>query len=131
MSVPLAQQSVNGTQRPLSGPLAHQYFNERPLSTDLNTSKDITDGTSLTLIHTLDQDINSVDNNSDVNESQPIVINSINFNNHACNNCESPSGSDNIATRVRARNEKARKQEESSQEITTIYGSESRQHVFF
>ena len=28
------------------------------------------DDTSLTLIHTLDQGINSVDNNSDVNESQ-------------------------------------------------------------
>ena len=69
MSVPLAQQSVNGTQRPLSGPLAHQSFNETHLSTDLDAPKDITDDTSLTLIHTLDQDINSVDNNSDVNES--------------------------------------------------------------
>jgi hypothetical protein len=67
ISVPLAQQYVkmgNGTQRPLSGPLAHQSFNETHLSTDLNTPKDITDGTSLTLIHTSDQDINSVDNSN-------------------------------------------------------------------
>jgi hypothetical protein len=81
------------------------------LSTDLNTPKDITDDTSLTLIHTLDQDINSVDNSSDVkkNESQPIDINSINLNNHASNDCGSPSDSDHIATRVRPRNEKAHK----------------------
>jgi hypothetical protein len=79
------------------------------LSTDLNTPKDTTDDTSSTLIHTVDQDINSVDNGSDVNESQRIDINSINLNNHASNDCESPSGSDDIATRVRARNEKARK----------------------
>ena len=74
------------------------------MSTDLNAPKNITDDTSLTLIHILDQDINIVDNNIDVNESQPIGINSINFNNHASNDCESPSGSDNIATRVKARN---------------------------
>jgi hypothetical protein len=116
LSVPLAQQSVNGTQRSLSGPLAHQSFNETHLSTDLNTPNDITDDTSLTLIHTLDQDINNVDNSSDVNESQPIDINSINLNNHASNDldCESPSGSDNVAIRVRARNEKARKKKFSS-----------------
>ena len=60
------------------------------------------------MIHTLDQD-----NSSDVNESQPIDMNSINFNNHASNDCESPSGSDSIATRVRARDEKARKPEGS------------------
>jgi hypothetical protein len=36
--------------------------------------------TSLTLIHTFDQDINIVDNSSDVNESQPIDINSIKLN---------------------------------------------------
>ena len=57
----------------------------------------------------MDQDINNVDNSSDVSESQSIDINSINFNNHASNDCKSPSGSDNIATRVGARNEKARK----------------------
>jgi hypothetical protein len=33
----------------------------------------------------------------------------LSVNHHASNDCESPSGSDNIATRVRARNEKARK----------------------
>ena len=38
-------------------------------------------------------------------QSQPIDINSINFNTHASNDCDSPSGSDNIAARVRARNE--------------------------
>ena len=55
-----------------------------------------------------DQDTDKVDNNSDVNESQSIDINSINLNNHVSNDCESPSGSDNIATRVRAKNSKAR-----------------------
>ena len=70
--------------------------------------------------------INSVDNSSGVNESQPININSINLNNHVSNDCESSSneihnisptdtttdkhfGSGNIATRVKARNEKARR----------------------
>jgi hypothetical protein len=32
----------------------------------------------------------------------------INLNNHASNDCESPSGSDTIATRVRAKYSKAR-----------------------
>ena len=44
------------------------------MSPDLNTPKDITDDTSLTSIHILDQEINSVDNNGEVNESQPIDI---------------------------------------------------------
>ena len=72
------------------------------------------------LIHTLDQDINTKGNSSDVNKSQPIDINSINLNNNASNDCESPSGSDNIATRVRARNEKARKKKfhKKSQQYT-------------
>jgi hypothetical protein len=74
LSVPLVQQSVNGTH----------------LSTDLNTPKDITNDTSSTLIHTSEQDINNVDNSSDVSESQSIDINSINFNNHASNDCKSP-----------------------------------------
>ena len=52
--------------------------------------------------------INIVDNNSDVNESQSIDINSINLNNHTSNDCESPSDSDNIATRVKAKYSKAR-----------------------
>ena len=70
----------------------------------------------LTSTHASDQGTNDVDNSSDVNESQSIDINSINLNNHASNDCESPSGSDNIATRVRAK----------QQEITTFYNSESR-----
>jgi hypothetical protein len=56
----------------------------------------------------LTQDTNKVDNNSDVNESQSIDINSINLNNHASNDCESPSDSDNIAARVKAKYSKAR-----------------------
>jgi hypothetical protein len=80
---------------------------DQPLSVPL-AQQDITDDTSLTSIHASDQDIDSVDNNSDVNESQSIDINSRNLNNHASNDCESPSGSDNIATRVRAENSKAR-----------------------
>ena len=93
---------------------------------DLSTPIDITDDTSSTLVCTLDQDINDIDNSSDVSESQSIDINSINFNNHISDDCESPSieinhislsnitsnnhlGSDNIATRVKAKNEKALK----------------------
>ena len=51
-----------------------QSFNETRLSTDLNTLADITDDTSSTLIHSLDQDINDVDSSSDVNESQSMEI---------------------------------------------------------
>ena len=71
--------------------------------------RDITDDTSSTSIHASDQDIDSADNNSDVNESQSININSINLNNHASNDCESPSGSDSIGARVRAKNSKVQK----------------------
>jgi hypothetical protein len=63
---------------------------------------------SLTSTHASDQGTNDVDNNSDVNESQSIDINSLNFNNHASNDCESLSDSDNIATRVKAKYSKAR-----------------------
>ncbi len=70
--------------------------------------QDIMDDMPLTSTHVSDQDTNNVDNNSDVNESQSIDINSINLNNHASNDCESPSGSDNIATRVKAKYSKAR-----------------------
>ena len=59
------------------------------MSTDLNTPKDITDETSLTLIRTMDQNINSVDNTSDVSVSQSIDISSINLNNQASDDCES------------------------------------------
>ena len=51
-----------------------QSFNETRLSTDLNTLADITDDTSSTLIHSLDQDINDVVSSSDVNESQSMEI---------------------------------------------------------
>ena len=90
------------------------------MSTDLNTPKDITDDISLTLTHTSEQNINNVDNSSDISESQCIDINSINFNNHVSNDCESVSGSDNIATRVRAKNAKARQKEihKNSQHFT-------------
>jgi hypothetical protein len=47
-------------------------------------------------------------------------INSIHLNNHAPNDCEFTSGSDNIATRVRAKNTKAcqKKNHEKSQRFT-------------
>jgi hypothetical protein len=78
------------------------------------------DDMSLTSIHAFDQDTNSVDNSSDINESQSIDVNSINLNNHASNDCESPPGSNNIATRVRAKNVKARlkKVYKNSQHLT-------------
>ena len=81
------------------------------------------DDMSLTSTHASDQGTNNVNNNSDVNESQSIDINSINLNNHASNDCESPSGSDNIATRVRAKNSKARQKKihRKSQHFTARY----------
>ena len=42
-----------------------------------------------------------------MNHNQSTYI-QIHLNNHASNDCESASGSDNIATRVRAKNAKAR-----------------------
>ena len=80
LSVPLAQQSVNGTQQSLLRSPAQQFLIETHRSVDLSTSIDITDDTSLTLVSTSDADINDIDNDSG-----------------------------NIATRVRAKNEKARK----------------------
>ncbi len=59
-------------------------------------------------IYIQNQDQPFADNSSDVNESQSIDINSIHLNNHASNDCKSSSGSDNIATRVRAKNAKSR-----------------------
>ena len=61
---------------------------------------------------------------------KPIDINSINFNNHASNDRESPPGFDNIATRVRARNEKARKKKahkksQLARNLDNTYSSES------
>ena len=40
------------------------------------------DDTSSTLVRTLDQDINDIDNSNEVSESQSIDINSINLNNN-------------------------------------------------
>ena len=73
------------------------------------------------MIHTLDQDINTKSNSSDINKSQPIDINSINLNNHTSNDCESPSDSDNTATRVKAKYSKARQKKihKKSQESNT------------
>ena len=87
LSVPLAQQSVNGTQQSLLRSPAQQSLIEEHQSVDLSTSIDITDDTSLTLVSISDADINDIDDNSG-----------------------------NIATRVRAKNEK----EYCSQEITTF-----------
>ena len=72
------------------------------------------------MTHNSEQDINNVDNFSDVSQSQSIDINSINLNKHAPNDCESTSGSDNVATRVRAKNAKARQKKihEKSQHFT-------------
>ena len=80
---------------------------DQPLSVPL-AQQDIMDDMSLTPTYVSNQDTHNIDNSSDFNESQSIDINSINLNNHASNNRESPSGSDNIATRVRARNAKPR-----------------------
>ena len=48
--VPLAQQSVNGTQQSLLRSPAQQSLIEEHRSVDLNTSIDITDDTYLTLV---------------------------------------------------------------------------------
>ena len=80
MSVPLAQQSVHGTQQSLLRSPVQQSLIEEHRSVDLGTSIDITDDTSLTLVSISDADISDIDDNSG-----------------------------NIATRVRAKNEKAHK----------------------
>ena len=46
------------------------------------TPIDITDDTSLTMVCTLNQDIDDIDNSSAVSESQSIDINPINLNNN-------------------------------------------------
>ena len=93
LSVPLAPQPVNGTQQSLLRSPAQQSLIEAHRSVDLSTSIDITDDTSLTLVSIPDADINDIDNNSG-----------------------------NIATRVRAKNEKARKNtvHEKSQHFNTL-----------
>ena len=109
---------------------AQQSLIETHRSVDLSTPIDITDDTSSTLVCTLDQDINDIDNSSVVSESQSIDINSINLNNNGSNDCDSPSievhntpmlnttldnhlDSGNIATRVRAKKEKVRRTNQS------------------
>ena len=93
LSVPLAQQSVNGTQQALLRSPTQQSFIEEHRSVDLNAPIGITDDTSLTLVSIPDADINDTGNNSG-----------------------------NIATRVRAKNEKARKNivHETSQHFNTL-----------
>ena len=71
---------LQGTQQALLRSPTQQFFIEEHRSVDLNTSIDITDDTSLTLVSISDADMNDIDDNSG-----------------------------NIATRVRAKNEKARK----------------------
>ena len=70
---------------------AQQFLIETHRSVDLSTPIDITDDTSSTLVCTFDQDINNIDNSSEVSESQSIDINSINLNNNASNDCDSSS----------------------------------------
>ena len=60
LSVPLAQQSVNGTQQSLLQSQAQQSLIETHRSVDLSTPIDITDDTSSTLVYILDQDINNI-----------------------------------------------------------------------
>ena len=104
------------------------------------------DDTSSTLVRTLDQDTLDIDNISEISELQSIDINTININNINNNvsyNCDSSSNeihnispmditpdnhfsSSNIATRVKTRNERARRE----MAITTFLDSAPRQHVF-
>ena len=49
------------------------------------------DPTSSTLVRNLDQDINDIDNSSEVSESQSIDINPININNNVSIDCASSS----------------------------------------
>ena len=106
--------------------VSYNTYVETHRSVDLSTPIDITDDTSLTLVNISDADINDIDNSSVTSESQSIDINSKNSTNNVSNDCDSPSieihntpmlnttldnhlDSSNIATRVRAKNEKARK----------------------
>ena len=102
LSVPLAQQSINGTQQSLLRSPAQQSLIETHRSVDLSTPIDITDDTSLTFVSISDADINDIDDNSG-----------------------------NIATRVRAKNEKARKNtvHKKSQHFNTR-NLGNRQYVF-
>ena len=82
------------------------------------------DDTFSTLVRTLDQDTSDIDNSSEVSESQSIDIKSININNNVSHDYDSSSNeirnippmditpdshfTSNIATKVKARNERAR-----------------------
>ena len=86
----------------LSVPLAQQFVNGTYLSADLDTPRDIIDDISPTTTHTSDQDMNNVDNSSEASESQSIDINSIKINNYVHNDCEFLQiDIDEIATRGR------------------------------
>ena len=74
LSVPLAQQSVNGTQQSLLESQEQQSLIETRRSTDLSTPIDITDDTSSTLVGISDTDTNDIDNSSVTSESQSIDI---------------------------------------------------------
>ena len=106
---------------------------------NLGTPIDITNDTSSTLVGISDTDTNDIDNNSVTSESQSIDINLRTSPNNVSNDCDSPSievhntpmlnttldnhlDSGNIATRVRAKNEKARKNivHETSQHFNTL-----------
>ena len=69
LSVPLAQQSINGTQQSLLRSPAQQSLIETHQSVDLGTPIDITDDTSSTLVCILDQDVNDINNSSETSES--------------------------------------------------------------
>ena len=69
------QQSINGTQQSLLRSPAQQSFIETHQSVDLNTPIEITNDTSSTLVCSLDQDMNDIDNSSVASESQSIDIN--------------------------------------------------------
>ena len=105
---------------------AQQSLIETHRSVNLGTPIDITDDTSSTLVGISDTDTNDIDNSSVTSESQSIDINLRTLPNNVSNDCDSPSievhntpmlnttldyhlDSDNIATRVRAKDEKARK----------------------
>ena len=86
----------------LSVPLAQQFVNGTYLSADLDTPRDIIDDISSTSTHISDQDMNNVDNSSETSESQSIDINSIKINNYVHNDCEFLQiDIDEIATRGR------------------------------
>ena len=97
---------------------------------NLGTPIDITNDTSSTLVGISDTDTNDIDNSSVTSESQSIDINLRTSSNNVSNDCDSPSieehntpmlnttldkhlDSGNIATRVRAKNEKVRNKKQS------------------